>query len=103
FPNHRIESPKTAFVYLRKIEPLAEIPLTGQPGTIYLVNCTDGEEILALFPKLDASEYQLLILDEFLRPTSEQTIRLDGFTALNTTAPQGHTIKLTRVSEQNRP
>ena len=103
FPNHRIESPQTAFVYLRKIEPLAEIPLTGQPGTIYLVNCTNGEEILASFPKLDASEYQLLILDEFLRPTSEQTIRLDGFTALNTTVPQGHTIKLTRVSEQNRP
>jgi hypothetical protein len=103
FPNHRIESPKTAFVYLRKIEPPAEIPLTGQPGTIYLVNCTDGEEILALFPTLEASEYQLLILDEYLRPTSEQTIRLDRFTTLNTTVPQGHTIKLTRVSEQNRP
>jgi len=103
FPNHRIESPETAFVYLRKIEPPAEIPLTGKPGTIYLVNCTDGEEILALFPKLEASEYQLLTLNEFLRTTSEQTIRLDGFTTLSTTVPQGHTIKLTRVSGQNRP
>ena len=103
FPNHRIESPETAFVYLRKIEPPAEIPLTGQPGTIYLVNCTDGEEILALFPNLEASEYQLLILNELLRTTSEQTIRLDRFTTLRTTVPQGHTIKLTRVSEQDRP
>jgi hypothetical protein len=103
FPNHRIESPETAFVYLRKIEPPAEVPLSGQPGTIYLVNCTDGEEILALFPNLKASEYQLLILNELLRSTSEQTIRLDGYTALRTTVPQGHTIKLSRVSEQNRP
>jgi len=102
FPNHRIESPETAFVYLRKIEAPAEIPLAGQPSTIYLVNCTDGEEIQALFPKLEASEYQLLILNELLRTTSEQTIRLDGFTTLRTTVPQGHTIKLTRVSEQNR-
>jgi hypothetical protein len=102
-PNHRIESRETAFVYLRKVEAPAEIPLDGQPATIYLVNCTDGEEILALFPKLEASNYQLLVLNEFLRTTSEQTIRLDQFTTLRTTVPQGHTIKLTRISEEDRP
>ena len=56
---------------------------------------------MALFPKLEASEYQLLVLNEFLRTTSEQTIRLDRFTTLRTTVPQGHTIKLTRMSEQD--
>ena len=71
FPNHRIESSGTAFVYLRKVEALAEVPLNGQPETIYLVNCTDGEEIEALFPKLDAAEYQLLRLNELLRVTSD--------------------------------
>ena len=101
-PNHRIESPRAAFVYLRKIEGPAEIPLAGQPETIYLVNCTDGEEIQALFPKLEASDYQLLVLNELLRTTSEQSIRLDRFTTLRTTIPQGHTIKLTRLSEQDR-
>jgi large subunit ribosomal protein L15 len=102
-PNHRIESAETAFVYLRKIEGPAEIPLAGQPETIYLVNCTDGEEIQALFPKLGASDYQLVVLNELLRTTSEQSIRLDRFTTLRTNIPQGHTIKLTRVSEQDRP
>jgi hypothetical protein len=102
-PNHRIESPETAFVYLRKIEAPAEIPFSGQPGTIYLVNCTEGEEIQALFPKLEGSEYQLLILNELLRTTTEETIHLDRFTTLRTNVPPGHTIKLTRLSEQDRP
>lgn len=102
FPNHRIESSGTAFVYLRKLEASAEVPLNGQPETIYLVNCTDGEEIVALFPKLDAAEYQLLRLNELLRFTSMETVRLGGITALHTTVPQGHTIKLTRLTEQDR-
>lgn len=90
-------------MYLRKIEGSAEIPLAGQPSTLYLVNCTDGEEIQALFPKLEPNDYQLIILNEFLKTTSDQTIRLDRFTTLRTTVPQGHTIKLTRLSEQDRP
>jgi hypothetical protein len=101
-PNHRIESAETAFVYLRKIDGPSEIPLAGQPETIYLINCTDGEEIQALFPKLEANDYQLVVLDELLRSTSEQSIRLDRLTTLRTNVPQGHTIKLTRMSEQDR-
>jgi hypothetical protein len=102
-PNHLIESPETAFVYLRKIEDSNEIPLAGQPGTIYLVNCTDGDQILALFPKLDASDYQLLTLDELLKTSSEETIHLDHLTTLRATVPQGHTIKLTRLTDQEQP
>jgi hypothetical protein len=102
-PNHLIESAETAFVYMRKIGDSNEIPLAGQPGTIYLVNCTDGEQILALFPKLDASDYQLLTLDELLQTTSKETIHLDELTTLRATVPQGHTIKLTRLSEQEQP
>jgi len=102
-PNHRIESADKAFVYLRKIEAPVEVPLSGQPTTIYLVNCTDGEEILASFPNLEPSKYQLLILNEFLRSTAEQTVRLDRLSPLRTAVPQGHTVKLTRLSEEDPP
>ena len=61
-----------------------------------------GKSIKALFPKFDAAEYQLLKLNELLQITSVQTIRLDRTTALHTTLPQGHTIKLTRMGEQDR-
>jgi hypothetical protein len=102
-PNHRIESSQTAFVYLRKIDATAEVPLAGQPDTIYLVNCTDGDEILALFPNLEGSQYRLNILNEYLRPISEEMIRLDGITMLRAMVSQGYTVKLTRVIEEDRP
>jgi hypothetical protein len=90
FPNHRIESSGTAFVYLRKVAGQAEVPLNGQPETIFLVNCTDGEEIAALFPTLDAAEYQLLKLNELLQITSVQAIRLDHRTAHHAPARSYH-------------
>ena len=99
FPNHRIESSDKAFVYLRKMDPAAEIPLAGQPETIYLVNCSDEDRMDALFPKIQSSNYRLAVLDEVLRTTSQQTIWLDPSTTLRMFLPQGHTARLTRLIE----
>src|SRR5262245_5619790 len=101
FPNHRIETSSKAFIYLRTIEPPGEVPLTGNPDTIYLVNCTDEGEILVLFPRIRASRYQLTILNELLRSASTETIWLDPSTPLRTAVPQGHTVKLIRLSDSD--
>jgi len=56
-----------------------------------------------LFPNLEGSQYRLNILNEYLRPISEEMIRLDGITMLRAMVSQGYTVKLTRVIEEDRP
>ncbi|MCI0420771.1 MAG: hypothetical protein L0312_16350 [Acidobacteria bacterium] len=96
FPNHRIESSDAAFVYLRKIEDAAEVPLAWQPEAIYLVNCTDQDAISVLLPNLQPGDYQLQVLNQFLKAISEQTVWLEGPATVRADVPQGGAAKLSR-------
>ncbi|MBM3804402.1 MAG: hypothetical protein FJW26_19055 [Acidimicrobiia bacterium] len=94
-PNHRIESPDAAFVYLRKVKAPGEVPLDGHPSVIYLVNCTDSDEILALFPKLEPGAYDIVVLNEFLQLRSRRIVHLDAQTPLHENVARGNTLRVT--------
>jgi hypothetical protein len=97
-PNHVIESPEAAFIYLRYLEPAPEVKLTGSPTTFYLVNCTDSDNVLTTIHGLPNGDYKLELMNVCLQPVSEKLASLQSGVQISQAVPQGGILKLSRSS-----
>jgi hypothetical protein len=97
FPNHKIESARTAFVYLRSLEPGSEIRLAQSPETVFLVNCTDNDHVSATIHGLTEGEYLLEVSGASLKPFNYGSFGLEGVCEISQEVPQGGMLKLSQM------
>jgi hypothetical protein len=96
FPNHKIESSRAAFIYLR-FDHASPILLDGTPEVIYLANCTEVDRISVAIQGLPEGIYQAESLDLFLEPISTRTVGLKEHAEIHAFVPQGGMLKLIRL------
>ncbi|MGH9961734.1 MAG: hypothetical protein ACREBC_32165, partial [Pyrinomonadaceae bacterium] len=94
-PDQKIESPQEAFIYLRSGHTL-EVNLDGRPNTMFLANCTEADSIQLSLNGLEEGEYELELLDPYLKTLGARILRLANRATIAESVPQGGMLKIQR-------
>ncbi|MBI4446175.1 MAG: hypothetical protein HY645_09710 [Acidobacteria bacterium] len=98
FPDHKIVSSDKVFFYLRSGSQFrVSVPATALE--IFLVNCTDFNDVSMAFEGLIEGEFVAQVLNGYLEPVSRAVVRIGSDKPLRELIPQGGMLKLKRFSD----
>ena len=96
-PDQKIESARSAFIYLRSGRT-TDVAIDGDAPTIYVANCTDSDLVSLKLADIGTGAYQEQVLDPYLTEISRTSVLSNNALQISLAVPQGGMLRLTTTT-----